>query len=108
MSSSDTKVWCSDKLHSILGCSDSALAAYLTSEASKAKSYHSILSILKEGGVTPVNTSNKSEQEHILIGFSKDLFMKCQGLKQKTLKDTGRKTNADWIATASNYDLVRD
>lgn len=108
MSSSEAKTWCSDKLHSILGCSDSALASYLTSEASKAKSYQSILSILKEGGVTPVNANSKSEQEHILIDFSKELYTKCRGRKQQIGKDTGRKTNADWIATASKYDLVRD
>lgn len=108
MPSSEAKIWCSDKLHSILGCSDSALASYLTSEASKAKSYHTILSILKEGGVTPVNTSNPSEQDRMLIDFSRELYMKCRDGKQQKIKDTGRKTNADWIATASKYDLVQN
>lgn len=111
MVSSEAKTWCSDTLHSILGCSDSALAAYLSSEASKAKSYHTILSILHEGGVTPVNASSKSEQDQILVDFSRELFHKCQAVKQKLPSEkatSSRKTNADWIASAANYDLVRD
>ena len=56
--------WCSDKLHSILGYSDTALASYLASIAMNSKSYHGILSKLKEGDVTPIIHNNDNHDKN--------------------------------------------
>ena len=107
------ELWCSDALHSILGCSDSALAQFLTTSASKASSYQSVLKLLKDSGVTPINASGP-ERERVLGKFASDLFAKChEGKKSSNTSLTsdnkrGRTTNADWVAKAKNYDLLDD
>lgn len=102
------ELWCSDALHSILGCSDSALAQFLTTSASKASSYQSVLKLLKDSGVTPINASS-SERERVLGQFASDLFTKChEGKTSSNTIKRERTTNADWVAKAKNYDLLDD
>mgnify|MGYP006274202487 CR=1 FL=1 len=51
----NVEIWCSDRLHDVLGHSDRSLALYLTHVAKKANSYESVLSVLREGGGTTSN-----------------------------------------------------
>ena len=112
MSKEMVQNWCSDELHSILGCSDSVLAVYLTSEAVKASSYIQILSILKEGNVKPIHAATESEESMVLEKFARDLFFRCHKdisrPTQQKKKVVKRKTNADWIESAAKYDLLED
>jgi len=116
MANSDAQTWCSDTLHTILGCSDSALASYLTSIASTASSYKKIISILKEGDVNPIQAKNNNDKERILDKFARDLFQKCHGTvsnnirtdSSSNVKTKSKKNNADWIKSAATYDLVND
>lgn len=113
---SNAQTWCSDALHSLLGCSDSALASYLTSIASSASSHKKILSVLKEGDVNPIKGSGQAEKDRILESFARDLFAKCQGGTRKrkgnndklTSRSEKKKSNADWVKSAAAYDLVND
>ena len=112
MSRNQALTWCSDTLHSILGCSDSALALYLTTEAAKASSYNQILSILKEGNVVPINAATESDRTRILDRFAQDLYRKCHKIdgqsSRNAKKVATRKTNADWVKSAAKYDLLED
>ncbi len=114
-----TQLWCSDTLHSILGCSDSALASYLTSIASSSSSHKAIVSILTQGNVNPISAKNESEKERIIDQFAKDLFLKCHSHRNSSRNNSRgekggggggikKKTNADWIQSAANYDFVND
>jgi HrpA-like helicases len=121
MTRKEAQVWCSDTLHSIIGCSDSALAMFLTTEAGKASSHHSILNLLQDANVTPVHAQGHAEKQRILTQFAKDLFQKCQlgngkgmmnpvlGRQSMSSAKAKKMTNADWIRRAeNNYDLVQD
>lgn len=128
MANPSAQTWCSDTLHSLLGCSDSALASYLTSIASTASSHRKILSILKEGDVNPIQATNGIDKERILDKFARDLFHKCNNNKRggstssagTSARTSGnrkssssneidkkkKKSNADWIKSAAAYDLI--
>ena len=114
MSRNPALTWCNDTLHSIIGCSDNALAQYLTTEATSASSHHSILNILIDGNVQPVNASG-SDGKRVLERFAQDLWNRCHsnshdrgsnGNVQKAR--VTKKTNADWVKSAANYDLLDD
>jgi len=120
MTRKEAQVWCSDTLHSIIGCSDSALALFLTNEATKAKSHHPILSLLQDANVTPIHAQNQADKQRILTQFAKDLYQKCHAgiVTGKTVGASGTRqsissakvkkmTNADWIRRAENdYDII--
>jgi pre-mRNA-splicing factor ATP-dependent RNA helicase DHX16 len=92
--------WCSDALHDLLGFADAALASYLVSVASKAKSPQDILQVLKEGQVASADQ---------LQSFSNRLYQQA-----KTTTDSsssaprGKRTNADWVQVASQYQLLEE
>jgi len=117
------ETWCSDTLHNILGCSDTALAGYLTSVASSVSSHHKILSILHEGEVQPIHAKSEKDKERILKEFALELFQRCHPnysssskaenskARKRSKLDTAsleKKSNADWIKKAGNYDLIAD
>jgi pre-mRNA-splicing factor ATP-dependent RNA helicase DHX16 len=112
MPSKKAETWCSDTLHSILGCSDSALSLFLTTSATNASSHHAILRILQDANVTPVNAkaNNPTDQLRILNQFAQDLFRKCHEGQSKSMTKDERKrmTNADWVENAKSYDLLHD
>ena len=95
--------WCSDALHDLLGFADAALASYLVSVArKKAQSPDDIPQVLREGQV-------QASSEQDLRQFCRDLFRRARP-HNNTSKTTTltRKTNADWVQAASQYELVDD
>jgi pre-mRNA-splicing factor ATP-dependent RNA helicase DHX16 len=80
------EMWCSDKLHDILGYSDSALASYLTHVASTSKSSQEVVEVLQQGGVSSVTDDS-------VKSFAHDLFLRAQQQQQK-LKKRDTKTTA--------------
>lgn len=89
--------WCSDHLHDILGFTDSALASYLVSVATKSHSSAAVLQVLREGQVqAPLQR---------LETFAQQLLSQT---KPKAASSAARKTNADWEKSAAAYSLVDD
>ena len=82
--------WVSDQLHERLGYSDAALAAYLVSQARKASSVSQLASIM--------NGSLPSD-------LCEELFQKLSS--SKTVVER-KKTNADWIKDAKQYETLDD
>jgi len=72
------EIWCSDKLHDILGYSDSSLASYLTHVARTSKSSQQVMEVLRHGGALGTDDSVKS--------FAQELFFRAQDLQQKKRK----------------------
>ena len=101
MPSNNTQ-WCSDKLHDLLGFADTALAKYLVSVAKKARNHAEIVAVLRDGGVT----AGPGQQE----SFAKQLLNRVQtkptDRDNQSAAPQTRKTNADWVKDASQYELV--
>lgn len=90
----EATVWCSDALHDLMGFADASLADYLVSVASSASSPDSIVQVLQQGGCQ-ADTSKQS-------AFAKTLLKKLKPL----VAAPKRKTNADWVKDAKQYDMV--
>ena len=64
----NTEVWVNDRLHDILGISDTYIAQYFVGLAKKSESSSELVERLKETGTVDVDDR--------LISFAKDLFDK--------------------------------
>jgi len=88
--------WINDKLHALLGYTDSSLASFLLHKAKKAKSPDEIAAVLKSGGVPNAHT------------FASDLFDKycSRSNRKRANNDVESTSNAAMIQRAKEYTLV--
>jgi len=101
LSKKEKETWCSDELHTLLGYTDGALASYLTSIATSSTSPHSILQVLKEGGVVSSNDDK-------MMDFAKRLHGVCRDDTKKKVISRTTTTHADMIRKAAAYDLIEE